>query len=527
MRIACIGGGPGGLFLSALVRRELPDAEVVVYERNRATDAFGFGVVFSNATLGAIDAADPVLRDALLEHGHHWDDIEVRVHGERLRCGGNGMAAIVRSTLLQLLQERARAGGVDLRFETEVTSLEELDGYDLVVAADGANSRFRQQATDVFQPTVETATAKFIWLGTTYPYAGLTFVHEAGPHGVFAAHAYPIADGLSTFIVETDEDTWRRAGLDAFDVDQPPGPSDEATVAYLEDLFADQLDGHRLIANNSRWGNFRTLRTSRWHHGRLVLLGDAAHTAHFSVGSGTKMAMEDAAVLARMLSEHADDLETALERYEEERRPAVEHVQGASVPSLAWWEHFGRYHHAMEATQFVFHFLSRSITRRNLQRRDPGFVDQVDRWWQDRHGHAPLETPLDVGGAVLPSRRARLVGREGRSSLVAGGVAVPLRPAAAADAVGDGTGDGVLLDLHDEADRTDLDGLVDTVVTRTDPAVLVLVGGDELARTLCSERARMEHGVATVLVGDHDDDLAATVVLSGRADAVARDEGSA
>jgi salicyloyl-CoA 5-hydroxylase len=524
VRIACIGGGPGGLFLSALIRRELPDSEVVVYERNRATDAFGFGVVFSNATLGAIDAADPVLRDALLAHGRHWDDIEVRVHGERLRCGGNGMAAIVRSTLLRLLQERASAEGVDLRFETEVASLDELDGYDLIVAADGANSRFREQAAGVFQPTVETASAKFIWLGTTYPYGGLTFVHEAGPDGVFAAHAYPIDDGLSTFIVETDEDTWRRAGLDAFDVDQPPGPSDERTVAYLEELFAEQLEGHRLIGNNSRWGNFRTLRTARWRHERLALLGDAAHTAHFSVGSGTKMAMEDAAVLARVIAEHPDDLDRALERYERERRPAVERVQGASVPSLSWWEHFGRYHTAMEATQFVFHFLSRSITRLKLQQRDPGFVEEVDRWWYDRHGRPPLETPLGLGPLVLPSRQLRLLERDGRSSLVAGNVEVLLRTVDGGDDPDGAALGGLRLDLAEGTDHGDLDGLVDDVVAAAGPAVLVLSGGDELARVLGSERARLEHGVPTVLVGDHDDDLAATLVLSGRADAVARPE---
>lgn len=525
MRIACIGGGPGGLFFSALVRRELPEAEVVVFERNRATDAFGFGVVFSNATLGAIDEADPVLRDALLEHGHHWDDIEVRVHGERLQCGGNGMAAIVRSTLLRLLQDRARAGGVTLRFETEVKDLDELRGFDLVVAADGANSRVREQAAGVYQPTVDTAAAKFIWLGTTYPYTGLTFVHRRGAHGAFAAHAYPISDGVSTFIVETDEDSWRRAGLDAFDVDQPPGPSDQVTIDYLEDLFADELDGHRLIANNSRWSNFRTVRTARWHHGKVVLLGDAAHTAHFSVGSGTKMAMEDAVVLARAVAATPDDLGAALERYEQVRRPAVDHVQGASVPSLSWWENFGRYHDTMEATQFVFHFLSRSITRRKLQQRDPEFIQRVDHWWSARHGSPPLDTPLTVGRTVLPSRQAALVQRRGQPTLTAGGVDVELSSLAPGRGPAD-TG-GVQVELPHDSDQATADGLVDDVVAKVDASVLVLVGGSQVMRTLCSERARLEHGVPTVVVGDHDDDTAETLVLSGRADAVARDEGRA
>jgi salicyloyl-CoA 5-hydroxylase len=516
VRIACIGGGPGGLFLSALVRRHLPDAEVVVFERNRASDAFGFGVVFSNATLGAIDAADPVLRDALLDHGCHWDDIEVRVHGHRLRCGGNGMASIVRSTLLGLLQERARDAGVDLRFETEVADLADLDGFDLVVAADGANSRVREEHREVFRPTVDVATAKFVWLGTTYPYEGLTFVHQGGPHGVFAAHAYPIGGGVSTFIVETDEVTWRRAGLDAFDVDQPPGPSDERTIAYLSERFADQLEGHRLIGNNSRWGNFRTLRTSRWSHGNLVLLGDAAHTAHFSVGSGTKMAMEDAAVLARTLGEHPDDLPTALERYEAERRPAVEKVQGASVPSLSWWEHFGRYHRALDAPQFVFHFLSRSIPRSKLEQRDPSFVAEVDRWWHHAHGTTPLATPLDTPAGTLPGRALQLTREDGALRLVADGVALDVaapedRPAA-----------GAVLHVEVPAGPSAPPDPLDAVVAELAPALLVIDGGDELSRILASERARMEHGVPTVLVGDHDDDVATTLVLSGRCDAVAR-----
>lgn len=514
MRIACIGGGPGGLFFSALVRRDLPGAEVVVFERNRAEDAFGFGVVFSNATLGAIDAADPVLREGLLGHGCHWDEIEVRVHGDRLRCGGNGMASIARPTLLGLLQERAQVAGVDLRFESEVRELTDLESFDLIVAADGANSRFREQARDVFSPSVDVASAKFIWLGTTYPYDGLTFVHQAGPHGVFAAHAYPIGGGVSTFIVETDVDTWERAGLDVFDVEQPPGPSDERTIEYLQELFGDRLEGHELIGNNSRWGNFRTLRTARWSHGNVVLLGDAAHTAHFSVGSGTKMAMEDAAVLARSLGERPDDVPAALEHYERERRPAVEKVQGASVPSLSWWEHFGRYHRALEAPQFVFHFLSRSISRSKLQQRDPGFVAEVDRWWQLRHGTTPLETPLETSAGTLPGRALRLV-EDGRGHrLVGEGVDLVLSPEDAA--VG---GDAVLIEVGGgrEADDETLDDLV-----RRQPALLVLTGGDVLERTLLSERARMEHGVPTVLAGDHDEDAATTLVLSGRADAVAR-----
>ncbi|MFA9430271.1 FAD-dependent monooxygenase [Egicoccus sp. AB-alg2] len=522
MRVAIVGGGPGGLLLGTLLRRRQPDAEVVVLERNRATDAFGFGVVFSNATLGEIDAADPVLRNALLTHGQHWDAIEVRVHGQRRRCGGNGMAAIVRSTLLRLLQEQARDEGVELRFETEVGGPEELADFDLVVAADGANSRLREARRDVFDPHWDTASAKFIWLGTTYPYDGLTFVHQDGPHGVFAAHAYPITDGLSTFIVETDEDSWRRAGLDRFDVTQPPGPSDEVTRRYLEELFAEQLDGHRLIGNNSRWGNFRTLRTGRWSDGRLVLLGDAAHTAHFSVGSGTKMAMEDAIVLARTLGDHAGDVPAALAAYEAERRPRVEHVQGAAGPSLSWWEHFGRYHRALDATQFTFHFLSRSITRERLRRRDPEFVAEVDHWWRERHGAPPLETPLETPAGTVPRRRGRLDAAGGRIC-----VADRVLPLVALDGDANAPPDAARhLRLPDEvADRRALEEWLRTDL-RGCP-LLVVDGGDPLTRTLVSEWARMEAGVPTALVTDVDDDAAETLVLSGRADLVLGAGGAA
>ncbi|MGK5173906.1 FAD-dependent monooxygenase, partial [Geodermatophilus sp. CPCC 205761] len=429
MRIAVVGGGPGGLFLAALLRGADPSREVTVLERNRAEDTFGFGVVFSDATLAGIHEADPVLRTALTEHGVHWDPIEVRVHGERLRCGGNGMAAVERRTLLRLLQQGAVRAGVDVRFSTEADPAEVLAaGYDLVVAADGANSRVRARFADLVGASVETATAKFVWLGTTYPFEGLTFVHERGPHGVFAVHGYPIGTGVSTFIVETDEASWRAAGLDAFDVTQPPGPSDERTRAYLEELFAGQLDGAQLLVNNSRWANFRTLRTRRWTaragHTAVALLGDAAHTAHFSVGSGTKMAMEDAVALAAALDEHGDDVDAALAAYEAARQPQVARIQDAARPSLSWWEHFGRSHDALPAWQFAYHFFTRSLTDARLRRRDDAFVAQVHERWRAEHGAEPLASPLDVAGRRLPGRVVAVA--DGAVRLP--GAALPLAP---------------------------------------------------------------------------------------------------
>jgi 2-polyprenyl-6-methoxyphenol hydroxylase-like FAD-dependent oxidoreductase len=494
MRVACVGGGPGGLFLAVLLKRADPSVEVTVFERNRPDDTFGFGVVFSDATLGSIDEADPVLLRGLDERGRHWERIEVRLKGQRISCGGNGMAAITRKLLLQLLQQRAVDAGVELRFGADVSGFAALDDYDVVVAADGANSRIREELSVHLEPEVQVATAKFIWFGTTYLFDGLTFVHERGAHGAFAVHGYPISGDVSTFIVETDEASWRAAGLDEFDVTQPPGASDEKSRRYLESLFAEQIDGHRLLTNSSRWGNFRTRRMRRWHHGNVVFLGDAAHTAHFSVGSGTKMAMEDAAVLARTLLEHRADPDTAFEKYEAERRPAVEHIQNAARPSLSWWEHFGRYHDAFEPAQFAFHFLSRSIGRDKLARRDAGFIAAVEQDWAARHGgNQVLDAPFQAAGHSFPGRLL--------------------------DSAPDG--DWVLR----VAAPDDEDGLADAVqCVRAEgrPALVAIHSGTPLTRALLAEEARIGLGLpALVVEPGADADRARTLVLSGRADLVA------
>lgn len=497
-RVAVVGGGPGGLFFATLLKRADPAVEVTVFERNRADDTFGFGVVFSDATLSGIHDADPVLLRALTDHGRYWERIEVRLKGERHGCDGNGMAAVARKTLLLLLQQRAAEVGVELRFETEGPPVADLAGYDLVVGADGANSRVRGERAEEFGLSVDVATAKFIWFGTTYQFDGLTFVHEKGPHGTFAVHGYPIGDGLSTFIVETDEATWRAAGLDEFDTSQPPGVSDEKSQLYLEKLFAEQIDGHALVANNSRWANFRALRTRSWHTGNTVILGDAAHTAHFSVGSGTKMAMEDAIVLASAVAEHGDDLESALAAYESARRPSVERIQNSARPSLSWWEHFGRYYDAFEPTQFTFHFLSRSISREKLARRDPDFVAEVEQDWRARHGADPLDSPLRVGDRTFP-RRLVTGGELGRE------VAWVTAPDSEAS----------LPEAFDRVAET-LSG---------DPPLVAVSGGASLPRRLLAEEVRLARGKPVVLVEPGADvDDAVTLVLAGRADLVCLDE---
>jgi 2-polyprenyl-6-methoxyphenol hydroxylase-like FAD-dependent oxidoreductase len=513
MKIACIGAGPGGLFAATLLKRNRPGAEVVIFERNRPDDTFGFGVVFSDATLDAIDAADPVLSEALDTHGRHWDDIEVRVHGARERVGGMGMAAVVRKTLLNLLQERARAEGVVMRFQHEVCTPAELDEFDLVVVCDGAGSRFRTLFADDFGPTAEVASAKFIWFGTTYPFDGLTFVHQDGPHGVFAAHAYPISDSLSTFIVETDAAAWAAAGLDTFDPTTPPGPSDEKTKAYLEGLFRDRIDGHPLVGNNSRWANFATRRARSWRRGNWVLLGDAAHTAHFSVGSGTKMAMEDAVALAEALGESPYSVPGALELYEARRRPKVERIQNSARPSLSWWEHFGRYVRSFDdPVQFAFHFLSRSIPRGMLAVRDAAYVERVDAWWRQRHEAPPLQTPFRGGQFRLPSRRVTAVGDHLTGT---DGTDIPMVPFS-----GEPSSTGVWIDAPDSEEGLPL-ALDQVRETAQAGAPLVGVrGGTVLTRVLVAEEARLAHGLPVAVIGAYDDDNATTLLLSGRADLV-------
>lgn len=529
MRIAVVGGGPGGLFFATLIRRAAPAAEVTVFERNRADDAFGFGVVFSDRTLAGIHDADPVLREALTAHGRHWQDIEVRLKGERIRCGGNGMAAIARRTLLALMQERARSVGAALHFRTEA-GLSDLAGYDLVVAADGAGSQLREGLAGALGSTVETATAKFIWFGTEYLFDGLTFLHERGPHGVFAVHGYPISGDTSTFIVECDEPSWRAAGLDAFDVTQPPGPSDLESKEYLEKLFAEQIDGRRLLVNNSRWGSFRTRRTRRWHvlePRPVALLGDAVHTAHFSVGSGTKMAMEDAIALSDALVAHDFDLSAALPAYEAAARVSVEAIQGAARPSLAWWERFGQYHDAFEPWQFAYHFLSRSITDGRLGRRAPDFVGASHEQWRARHGAEPLESPLHLPGWPLPGR-VLAVTPDGAGATAE--AAAPDGAGVTAEAVGEslplrpepGTGRwGAWVAAPDsEAGLDDACAVVDELA-KAGPLLVAVHGGGTHTRTLLTEQIRLRYGLPALLVDDGlDRDRAVTAILSGRADLV-------
>ncbi|WP_102157545.1 bifunctional salicylyl-CoA 5-hydroxylase/oxidoreductase [Zhihengliuella halotolerans] len=380
MKIAVVGGGPGGLYFSALMKQLDPSHEVTVFERNAASDTFGFGVVFSDETLGGIGNADPVVADYMSRRFARWADIDIHFKDEVTTVGGQGFAAMSRKELLQLLQGRTEDLGVDVRFSTLAPPVEELEAeYDLVLAADGVNSQIRTQYADAFGPSLDPRPNKFMWLGTDQVFEAFKFFVKETEFGTMQIHGYPYSDEGSTFIVEMSEDVWRAAGFDETEDEFfAPGVSDEKAVAKVRDLFADELAGYKVLTNNSKWLNFTTVRNQNWRHGNVVLLGDAAHTAHFSIGSGTKLAMEDALALAACLHEHAS-LDDALEAYEAERRPVVESTQRAAQASLEWFESISQYKD-QSSTQFAFNLLTRSrrITQENLRLRDPEFAHEVE-----------------------------------------------------------------------------------------------------------------------------------------------------
>jgi anthraniloyl-CoA monooxygenase len=381
MKVAIVGGGPGGLYAAILLRQIAGEHEVTVWERNALDDTFGFGVVFSDETLSAFEAADPPSYARIAESFARWSDIDVHYRGDVLRSGGHGFSAMGRMRLLEILQERAVSLGADLRARTEAPPVAELKAeHDLVIAADGLNSQVREQMAAVFQPSVEPRLSKYIWLGTDLVFEAFTFHICETEHGVFQIHGYPYDETMSTFIVETDEATWRRAGLDVNDGQVlAPGQSDEAAIKFARATFADVLGGHELVANNSKWLTFQTIRNQHWHDDQLVLLGDAAHTAHFSIGSGTKLAMEDAIALAWAVQERPGDVAGALRSYETERKAVVESTQRAAQASLEWFEDISRYV-GQDPLQFTFNLLTRSrrITYDNLRLRDAAFMDAVD-----------------------------------------------------------------------------------------------------------------------------------------------------
>lgn len=397
MRVAVIGGGPGGLYAAALLKRLGPERDITVWERNAPDDTFGFGVVLSDETLGGIQHADPAVYRALQEEFVRWDDIDVVHRGRTVTSGGHGFAALGRRRLLEILHERCRSLGVHLRFRTEAPPAAELStAYDLVIAADGVHSLTREAHADIFAPRVTTHRCRYIWLAADFAFDAFRFEIAETEHGVMQLHGYPYGTGASTVIVEMREEVWRAAGLDECDEQQ--------SAERCAKIFADALGGRPLRGNKSTWTAFRTVVNRRWSHGNTVLLGDAAHTAHFSIGSGTKLAVEDALALVACIQEQPG-LPAALAAYETERRPVVESTQRAAAASLRWFEELPTYLD-QPAHQFAFNLLTRSrrVTHDNLRLRDPACTEAVERDFGCPPGTPPMFTPFRLRGLTLRNR---------------------------------------------------------------------------------------------------------------------------
>jgi anthraniloyl-CoA monooxygenase len=371
MKITIVGGGPAGLYFAILMKKLDPANEVVVHERNAPDDTFGWGVVFSDKTLSYLRDSDHETYVDITNAFETWENVDVVIGDEKISVGGNKFSGIARIALLNILQRRCAALGVRVHYRADVASVDDLASCDLLVGADGVNSLVRKTFEADFRPTLDVRTNRYIWYGTPRLFHGLTLTFRENVAGVFAAHSYKFDEALSTFIVECDEATWRAAGFAGLD--------DDATRAYLGAVFARDLDGQPLLSNNSKWINFVMVRNARWHRGNTVLLGDALHTAHFSIGSGTKLALEDAIALAKCF-EREGDVGPALAEFERVRRPVVEEYQEAAYESLVWFETVRDRMH-LDPMRFAYSLMTRSkrIDHENLRRRDPRFIEAYER----------------------------------------------------------------------------------------------------------------------------------------------------
>ncbi|MCX7146818.1 MAG: FAD-dependent monooxygenase [Sulfuritalea sp.] len=402
MRIVCLGGGPAGLFFSILMKKANPASDIVVLERNRADDTFGWGIVFSDKTMDGFRQADVVVVAEIERNFRHWDDIDIFFKDRRITSGGHGFCGIARRKLLGIFQKRATELGVRLEFETEFRDPDDYArNYDLVVGADGVFSATRNTYSDHFNPRVDQRKCRFIWLGTRKKLDAFTFAFKQTQWGWFNLHAYRFDEEWSTFIVETPEETWLKAGIDKMEPDQ--------SIAFCEKLFADLLDGQPLVSNASHlrgsaiWLKFNRVLCERWFKDNIVLIGDAAHTAHFSIGSGTKLAMEDAIALAQVLGNGQDDVPAALARYQAEREVEALKLQSAARNRMVWFENIERYVR-LEPEQFAFSLLtgSQRVGHANLKLRDPAYAARVDRWFAGTCGLSPAAAADPVPPMFTP-----------------------------------------------------------------------------------------------------------------------------
>ncbi|HEX7220818.1 MAG TPA: bifunctional salicylyl-CoA 5-hydroxylase/oxidoreductase [Burkholderiales bacterium] len=387
MKVTVIGGGPGGLYFALLAKKAWPRWDITVYERNRPDDTFGFGVVFSDQTLDTFKAYDLVTYERIRRRFAYWGDVDVVYKGQVMRSGGNGFCGCSRVALLNILQDRGRELGVQMRFQREVDGLEEFADSDLIVVADGINSKIREKHREHFQPSLDLRPNKFTWLGSTKPLDAFKYFFRETPEGIILAHCYQYEPDRSTWVIETDEKTWKNFGFDRL--------SETEMLPVIERVFAEELEGHSLIANRSLWRNFPTITNKTWVRNNAVLVGDAKATAHFSIGSGTKLAMEDAVALFEAFKKHPE-VKNALRLYDTARREEVEKTQHAANVSLAWFEHMKRYWD-MEPEQFAFGVMSRSkqITWENLELRDPGYVKQIHQWYARKVKEQGFDLDLD------------------------------------------------------------------------------------------------------------------------------------
>lgn len=411
MKIVVVGGGPGGLYFALLMKKQYPSYDVAVYERNRADDTFGFGVVFSDQTLDNLMDYDAESYKDISSEFSYWDEIDFEFHGDIIRSGGHGFCGVERRRLLLGLQNRCRELGVALHFSTEIKDIDQFKDADLIVAADGVNSAIRERFKEFFQPTIELRRNHFIWLGSTAPSEAFSFYFAENEFGIWDLCTYQYKENMSTWVIEAPDTTWAKAESFLNSLNE------EQTVAYLEKLWAKRLNGHKLIANKSIWRRFPMIQNKNWYHKNIVLLGDALHTAHYSIGSGTKLAMEDAINLFTAFKS-ATSVQQALEKFQGTRRLDVEKTQYAANVSALWTENPGRYW-KMDPIQACFSMLSRSkaVTYDNLRLRDPEFIDRVQHWFassvrkdgfdvpQD-NPPPPMFTPFRIGQMVVENRVA-------------------------------------------------------------------------------------------------------------------------